>query len=50
MPTALVDALNARGEYPLRLVSDAETQSLRIGNLRALDARQDAAHDDAGDC
>ena len=40
--TALVDALNARGEYPLRLVSDAETQTLRIGNLRALDARRDS--------
>ena len=40
--TSLVDALNARGEYPLRLVSDAETQTLRIGNLRALDARRDA--------
>ena len=39
---ALVDALSARGEYPLRLVSDAETQTLRIGNLCALDARQDA--------
>ncbi len=39
---ALVDALNARGEYPLRLVSDAETQTLRIGNLRALDARRDS--------
>lgn len=40
--TALVDALNGRGEYPLRLVSDAETQTLRIANLRALDARRDA--------
>ena len=39
--TALVDALNARGEYPLRLASDAETQTVRIGNLRALDARRD---------
>jgi len=39
--TALVDALNACGEYPLRLVSDAETQTLRIGNLCALDARRD---------
>jgi len=38
--TALVDALNAGGEYSLRLVSDAETQTLRIGNLRALDARR----------
>ena len=40
--TGLVDALNARGEYPLRLVSDAETQGLRIENLCALDARRDA--------
>ncbi len=39
---SLVDALNARGEYPLRLVSDAETQALRVGSLRALDARRDA--------
>jgi len=40
--TALVDALNKRGAYPLRLVSDAETQTLMIGDLRALDARRDA--------
>lgn len=40
--TGLVDMLNARGEYPLRLVSEAETQTLWIGNLRALDARRDA--------
>lgn len=39
--TALVDALTARGQYPLRLVSDAQTQTLQIGNLRALDARRD---------
>ncbi len=39
---SLVDALNVRGEYPLRLVSDTETQTLRIGNLCALDARRDA--------
>ena len=38
---ALVDALNVCGEYPLYLVSDAETQTLCIGNLRALDARRD---------
>ena len=40
--TGLVDALNARGEYPLRLVSDTAIQDLRVGNLRALDARRDA--------
>lgn len=40
--TSLVDALNGRGEYPLRLVSDTETQALRIRNLCALDARRDA--------
>jgi len=40
--TALVDALHARGAYPLRLVSDAETLTLTVGNLRALDARRDA--------
>ncbi len=39
---ALVDALNARGEYPLCLVSDAETQNLQVANLRAFDARRDA--------
>ena len=39
--TLLVDALNARGAYPLRLVSDVETETLRIGSLRALDARRD---------
>ena len=39
---ALVDALNARGAYPLRLLSDTETQDLVIGNLCALDARRDA--------
>ncbi len=39
--TALVDTLNARGEYPLRLVSDAEIQNLQIGNLCALDVRRD---------
>lgn len=39
--TALVDTLNVRGEYPLRLVSDAETQTVNIGSLRALDARRD---------
>ena len=39
--TGLVDALNARGDYPLRLVSDAGIQDLRIGNLCALDARRD---------
>lgn len=41
--TSLVNALNARGEYPLRLVSDAATVDLRIGRLRGLDARRDAA-------
>ena len=40
---ALVTALNERGEYPLRLVSEGETQEHRIGNLCALDARADAA-------
>ena len=40
--TALVNALNARGAYPLRLVSDAGVQGLIIGNLRALDAQRDA--------
>ena len=40
---ALVAALNGRGEYPLRLVSESETQEHRIGDLRALDARADAA-------
>lgn len=39
--TALVDALNARGAYPLRLVSGDSIQDLTIGNLRALDARRD---------
>ncbi len=40
--TALVDALSARGAYPLRLVSDAGTRDLSMGRLRALDARRDA--------
>ena len=40
---ALVTALNERGEYPLRLVAEGETQNLRIGNLCALDARSQAA-------
>jgi mannitol-1-phosphate 5-dehydrogenase len=39
--TALVDALNRRGEYPLRLVSDTQTQTLPIGSFAALDARRD---------
>ena len=34
--TALVNALEARGSYPLRLVGAAETQNLCIGNLHAL--------------
>ena len=41
--SALVEALNQRREYPLRLVSDTDTTNLRIGNLNALDARKDAA-------
>ncbi len=40
--TSLVDALNVRGEYPLRLVSDIETHTRPIKNLCALDARRDA--------
>ena len=40
--TVLVDALNQRGHYPLRLVSEAETQTLQIGLLRALEARRNA--------
>ncbi len=40
---ALVAALNGRGEYPLRLVSEDETWEHLIGNLRALDARADRA-------
>jgi mannitol-1-phosphate 5-dehydrogenase len=39
--TALVDALNGRCEYPLWLVSERETQTQRIGNLCALEARRD---------
>lgn len=40
---ALVAALNGRGEYPLRLVAEGETQNLKIQNLCALDARAQAA-------
>ncbi len=41
--TALVDALNARGAYPLRLVSHLGAQDLTLGNLGALDTQRDAA-------
>lgn len=41
--TSLVGVLNVRGAYPLRMVSDAGTLTLTIGNLRALDARRDAS-------
>ena len=39
--TDLVDALNGRGEYPLWLVSETETQTLLVKNLCALEARRD---------
>ena len=35
---ALVDALNRRGAYPLRLISAAGVQDLVIGNVRAIHA------------
>ena len=39
--TDLVDVLNGRSEYALRLVSETETQTLLVKNLCALEARRD---------
>lgn len=38
----LVEALNARRQYPLRLVSEAASESLTVANLSAADARDEA--------
>lgn len=41
--TPLVDSLNERGSYPLRLVSDGLFQTRTIDNFRAVDARDTPA-------
>lgn len=38
---ALVEALNARGSYPLRLVTNDSTQELTVGALTALDVTRE---------
>lgn len=40
---ALIDTINARGSYPLEIVSNASHERLQIGPARAIDARHSEA-------